>query len=67
MPKMDGFEFAERFAQYYRDDHTVLIGSSAIHEEDFRKAPNSKLFKYFLEKPIMKSKLEAFLAAQFNI
>ncbi|ESU27590.1 hypothetical protein FLJC2902T_19530 [Flavobacterium limnosediminis JC2902] len=61
MPKIDGFEFLERFAKLPKSVKSlskIFMLSSSIDPEDIKKAKKSKYVTDFIEKPLTKEKIE---------
>lgn len=64
MPKVDGFEFLERFEKLppsVKVLSTIYMLSSSIDPYDINKALKSKYVHDFIEKPLTKEKIEKLL------
>jgi CheY-like chemotaxis protein len=61
MPGMSGFDFLEELQQYpeaIKDSCTVVMLSSSLNEDDYKKAMSYKQVKMYCNKPLSMEKLE---------
>ncbi|MDB5250135.1 MAG: cheB 1 [Segetibacter sp.] len=64
MPEINGFEFLEAFQHLPSSIHNVcviMMLSSSIDPEDYKKAEENRFVKRFLNKPLVKEKLKELL------
>lgn len=65
MPKVDGFEFLERYEKFHPSvtvPSTIYMLSSSIDPDDINRALKSKYVHDFIEKPLTKEKIEQLLS-----
>ncbi len=61
MPEIDGFGFLERFEKLPAQIHqkaSIVMLSSSIDAEDFRKAEENRFVKKFVNKPLKKETID---------
>jgi CheY-like chemotaxis protein len=61
MPQMDGFGFLEKFTQFpysYQELSTIVVLTSSMDSDDYKKAKKNPAVRHFVQKPLTDSIVE---------